>query len=180
MIRKLTTSFIFFFLICAFLFGKVSAQQTIDTSPSPSPNLIPAIEVTYESVNPPDGMPFLLKRVKEKIGLFFSFSNESKINNYKKLTEVRLAELKFIIEKNHMGYFEKSTQRYFTTVGQLTTLVTSKNVKNQYNPIREELLSHIPVLTKLRDNYDFDTAEWRFVEDDINYVKGYIDNLPKD
>ena len=79
-----------------------------------------------------------------------------------------------------MGYFEQSTQRYFSTVGQLTTLVTSKNVKNQYNPIREELLSHIPVLTNLRDNYDFDTAEWRFVEDDINYVKGYIDNLPKD
>lgn len=170
MIRKLTTSFIFFFLICTFLFGEVNAQQTIGTT----------IEVTYESVNPPDGLPFLLKRVKEKIGLFFSLSNESKINNYKKLTEIRLAELKFIIEKKQMGYFEQSTQRYFTTVGQLTALVISKNVKNQYNPIREELLSHIPVLTKLRDSYDFDTAEWRFVEDDINYIKGYIDKIPKD
>src|SRR3989344_247025 len=176
MIRKLTTSFIFIFLICVFLYNNVSAQETVDISPSP----VPTINIPYESVNPPDGMPYLLKRIKEKIGLFFSFSNESKVNNYKKLTGIRLAELKFVIEKNHMGYFEQSTQRYFTTVGQLTTLVISKNVGSQYNPVKGELLLHIPVLTKLRDSYDFDTAEWRFVEDDINYIKGYIDKIPKD
>ena len=176
MIRKLTTSFIFITLIYALLFHNVSAQEIVDVSPSP----MPLINISYDSVNPPDGMPYLLKRVKEKIGLFFSFSNESKIDSYKKLTKIRLAELKYIIEKNQMGYFEQSTQRYFTTVGQLTALVTSKNLTGQYIPVKDELLSHIPVLTKLRDSYDYDTAEWRFVEDDINYVKGYIDSLPKD
>ena len=62
-------------------------------------------------------------------------------------------------------------------VGQLKNLLVSSNIKSEFMPIKEELSSHISVLIKLRDSYDPSTAEWRFVEDDINYVKGYLDEL---
>lgn len=154
-----TTILVLIFIISSF--SSVNAQQ----------------DFPYEAVNPPDGISYLFKRIREKITIFFSFSNERKINNYKKLVQVRLAELKFIIENKEIGYFEKSTQRYFTTAGQLTELLTNKNTKTRYDEVREMLSSHIPILSRLRDTYNPTTAEWRFVEDDINYIKGYINSL---
>ena len=181
MIKKLTNWFLFAIAIVIFIFSfhSVSAQYTTDSgvTSSPSPTPIPTIDVAYESVNPTDGIAYPLKRIGEKISMFFAFSNESKVKNYKSLVNIRLAELKFIIENKKAGYFEKSTQRYFTAAGQLTLFITSKNIKSQYMSVKEQLLSQIPVLVKLRDTYDPSTAEWRFVEDDINYASGYADTL---
>lgn len=136
------------------------------------------MDVPYESVNPTDGISYLLKRINEKISLFFAFSDGNKVKSYKRLTNVRLAELKFIIENKRQAYFEKSTQRYFTVAGEFVSFITSKNLKSEFIPVREQLQSQIPILTGLRNQYSPESAEWRFVEDDINYVKGYIDKLP--
>ena len=163
MLRKLTT---FVFIASLFLFSSAGlSAQTIN--------------VQYESVNPPDGISYVFKRVQEKIGNFLSLSNGNKVSSYRRLVNVRLAELKFIIENKKQAYFEKSTQRYFTTAGELTSLLISKNLKNDFGPVTEQLQSHIPILEKLRDSYDPRTAEWRFVEDDINYIKGYMGDLSK-
>lgn len=175
MTRKLTIGFLFALAIFTYSFNGVSAERIASSSPSSTQVL--TIDVPYESVNQTGGISYLLKRIGEKISMFFAFSNERKIQNYKKLVNVRLSELKFVIENKEMAYFEKSTQRYFTTAGQLTELLISASIGSEFTPVKEELLSHIPVLTKLRDTYDPGTAEWRFVEDDINYIKGYINNL---
>lgn len=135
------------------------------------------LEVSSESVNPTDGISYVFKRVLERVNTFFAFSDRSIVNNYEKLLNSRLSELKYIIENKKMAYFEKSTQRYFTIAGQLTAFLTSKNLKDEYIPTKDLLLSHIPILTKLRDEFDFGTAEWRFVEDDINYIKEYAGKL---
>ncbi|OGE16952.1 hypothetical protein A3F00_02930 [Candidatus Daviesbacteria bacterium RIFCSPHIGHO2_12_FULL_37_11] len=174
MIIKLAT-FLLFTLIFTSFFGNVKAVQ--EASSGTNLVVISVRDVTYEQVNPSDGSKYLIKRIGEKINMFFSFSSKSKVKVYKKLVNVRLAELKFIIEKKEMGYFEAATKRYFTTVGQLKNLLVSSNIKSEFMPIKEELSSHISVLIKLRDSYDPSTAEWRFVEDDINYVKGYLDEL---
>lgn len=156
-----------FLLVCLFFlhfsYDSISAQNTIFDPP-------------FESVNPSDGMSYLYKRIKEKVSMFFAFSNKNKIDNYKNLLNTRLAELKFVIENKHMSYFEKSTQRYFTTAGELTSLLKSAD-KAEVESVKELLASHIPILTKLRDTFEFGTAEWRFVEDDINYIKGYSNDL---
>ena len=175
MTRKLTTGFLFVLAIFAFSFNNASAERAVSSSPSST--LVQIIDVPYESVNQTGGISYLLKRIGEKISMFFAFSDERKIHNYKKLVNVRLSELKYVIENKEMGYFEKSTQRYFTTVGELTNLLIASNMKSEFISVKDELSSHIPVLIKLRDSYDPGTAEWRFVEDDINYVKGYINNL---
>ncbi len=165
MFRKLAVGFLIALTAFNLSFSRVSAQ------------LMPKIDVHYESVNPPDGISYLFKRIGEKISMFIAFSDKSKINNYKKLVNVRLSELKFIIENEKMAYFEKSTQRYFTTAGHLTSFLTSANKDDEFTPVIEQLSSHISVLTALRDKYDSGTAEWRFVEDDINYIKEYINKL---
>ena len=174
MIRKFTIYFFIAFTIIIFSSSQVNAQDI----GSPSSSIVTTvIDVRYELVNPTGGISYLFKRIGEKISLFIAFSNNSKVNNYRKLVDVRLSELKYIIEKKEMAFFEKSTQRYFTTAGQYTSFLISKNIKSEFVPAKEVLLSHIPVLIKLRDTYDPSTAEWRFVEDDVNYIKGYIDDL---
>lgn len=151
-------------------------RQVATPTPSPVPE-VQTITVDYEEVNPTDGTQYWIKRAKEKVGLFFSFSTESKIDFQKKLTSTRLAELKYIVENREMGYFEKATQRYFTTAGQLTDFILEKRATNVREEIKELFLSHIPVLAKLRDVYNPTTAEWRFMEDDVNYIKGDISRL---
>lgn len=146
-------------------------------SPSPSPAPVATIDVPKEEVNPEDGTGYWIKRIKEKLWLFFSFSDVSKLNFQKKLVNSRFSELKYIIENNQMAYFEKATQRYFTTVGQLTNFALSKKLNSEYGGVSDLLSSHLPILVSLRDKFKSTTAEWRFVEDDINYVKGYISSL---
>lgn len=171
------------FLVCAlFAFSSITTSAKTVTrtnssySPAPTPE-IQVIQVQYEEVNPDDGSNYIMKRLKEKIALFFAFSDKAKADLQKKLVQARFAELKYTINNKQMAYFEKSTQRYFTAAGQLTEFLVSKNMIQEYGPIREMFLSYIPLLTQLRDTYNPTTAEWRFVEDDINYTKTYIQKL---
>lgn len=157
---------IFLLVILFFLFTSYSSINAQDIT----------FNLHIESVNPPDGMQYLYKRIKEKLTVFFAFSSKSKIDNYKNLLNTKLSELKFVIENKHMSYFEKSTQRYFTTAGELASLSKSAD-KKDLESVKELMSQHIPVLIKLRDSFEFGTAEWRFVEDDINYIKGYINDL---
>lgn len=181
--RRILTSFFTLFLLFFPLFffatSDVYAQRRTTTvaSPTPSPTPMPAIEVPYEEINPTDGTQYWIKRVKEKVGNFFAFSDSGKIDFLEGLVKTRLAELKYVIDNKEMGYFEKSTQRYFTVAGELTDFIVSKKNKEGAEKVRATLSSHIPVLTKLRDTYNPTTAEWRFVEDDINYIKGNIEKL---
>lgn len=146
-------------------------------SPVPSPEVKP-IDVQYESVNPKDGGGYVIKRFKEKVAMFFSFTNSGKLNNLEKQAKTRLAELKLIVDDKQMGFFEKATQRYFTTAGQMTDFVVAKKMNNNKDEVMEILSSHLPVLMILRDKFPDNTkAEWRFLEDDVNYVKMYIEKL---
>lgn len=170
LIRLITPLFLLLFFLNLFATSSLAEDQA---SPTATATTIP-----YESVNPPDGFSYVIKRVKERVGTFFAFSNEAKVKNYQNLADVRLAELKYVVDNKKQAYFEKSTQRYFTSVGELTEFVKSKNLKTNSESIKKNLNSQIPILNTLRDQYEFGTAEWRFLEDDINYIKGYINDLP--
>lgn len=177
MMRKFAIVLISFLFTVLFLPQIIFARKISPlSSPSPTP-VVEVREVKYESINPQDGFSYIFKRFNEKIGIFFTFSNGSKVDNYKKLVDIRLSELKFVVDNKQMAFFEKSTQRYFTTAGQLTDFVVLKKMTSEYSAVREMLASHIPVLTQLRDTFNYTTAEWRFVEDDINYAKTYMNKL---
>lgn len=183
MISRLTSFLILLlvsFLLLAFTTNEVYAQRRGArpvVSPGPSPTPILVIDVPYEEINPTDGTQYWIKRVKEKVGTFFAFSESGKTDFLENLVKTRLAELKYIIDNKEMSYFEKSTQRYFTVAGELTDFIASKKNKESAEKVKATLSSHLPVLMNLRDTYNPTTAEWRFVEDDVNYIKGYIDKL---
>lgn len=135
--------------------------------------------IKYEKVNPKDGFSYAVKRLQEKffLQLYFLFP-ERKLDYYFELTERRLAELKFTIENKDMANFENTTTRYSSGIGEYVGFIlnTGKTDENK-KKVEKLLLLHIPVLEKLRDVYDSTTAEWRFVEDDINFVKIHINSL---
>lgn len=136
------------------------------------------IEIAYEKVNPRDGHGYAVKRLKEKAMLvLLSFSKQKKADYYNKLAGSRLAELKYVVEKKDMANFENTTTRYFATVGQFVNFLVSKNLTEEKIKARQVLTSHIPLLESLRGTYDPTTAEWRFMQDDVNYVKTYINQL---
>lgn len=139
------------------------------------------IEVEYEKVNPSNGFDYGLKRFKEKLYLAILFySKDRKIDYYNELVTKRLAELKYVVETKDMANFENATTRYFTTVGQFTDFLTNNGTTDQKSQSVKNLSSHIPVLDNLRDMFDGqEEAEWRFIQDDVNYVKTYIDQLQK-
>lgn len=138
----------------------------------------PAIEIAYEKVNPKDGGSYAVKRLKEKAMLaLLSFSKQRKTDYYNKLVGSRLAELKYVVDKKDMASFENATTRYFATVGQFVNFLVSKNLTEEKIKARQVLTSHVPLLESLRDTYDPTTAEWRFMQDDVNYVQTYINQL---
>lgn len=156
----------------AFLFA---SRDIVLAQASPEPNVM---EVVYENTNPIDGFGYVTKRLKEKVKLFFlSFSVESKENYYKELTEIRLAELKFVIDKNNMGNFEKATIRYSSTIGEWTEFILDEKLDERKRPAVEVMTTHLPVVEKLMTRYDGTTAEWRFVKQDFDYLNIYISKL---
>lgn len=135
------------------------------------------ININYESTNPNQGLQYGIKRVKEKIRLLLSFSSESKITYYQVLLKVRLAELKYVVDNRDIADIETTTQRYSSTVGELTDLVINNQLDNRKQETKDLLLNQLKVVDALKGSYDNTTAEWRFVENDSNYLKIYISKL---
>lgn len=140
----------------------------------PSRIMASDISLKYESVNPNQSFGYSIKRLKEKVLLFvYSISPSKKADYYNVLTNSRLAELKYVIDKKDADDFELATKRYFTTAGQYVEYLNKKNLNDKKGIALETLKQHEPILIKLRDTFDPLSAQYRFVEDDINYIKQY-------
>lgn len=160
------------------LFISLDTSFAQETSNLASTTMVSATEVLYEEVNPDGGFSFLQKRLGEKIKLFFlSFSANGKAEFYKELVNRRLAELKYVIEKEDKNNFEIATIRYSTTVGEWTEHILAKNLIDKKRGAVEVMTSHLPVVEKLMTTYDGTTAEWRFVKQDFDYLNIYISKL---
>lgn len=160
--------------ILLLLYGGAFAQNGEERPPRQQP-----IQIEYEKVNPSDGFNYGLKRFKEKLYLIFLFySKDQKIGYYSELTARRLAELKYVVENKDMANFENATTRYFVIVGQFTEFLTKNGSAGQRSRAIKSLSPHIFVLEGLRDTFEGqEKAEWRFIQDDINYLTIYTDRL---
>lgn len=135
-------------------------------------------QLVDQSVSPRDGYKYLFKRGCEETWLFFlSVSKSAKADYYQKLLERRLSELYTISENEDLAHIEKASQRYFTTAGKLTEFVVKKKLTNKFGPINDLFKAHLIVLEQAKLNFDSSTAQWRFLEDDINYLKTYSSQL---
>lgn len=170
MLKKLL---IIFFLITLF----VSFQGTILAHEEGESTSSSKIESTsYEEINPKDGFKFSFKRLQEKIMLvLFSFSAQSKLDFQKDLLSKRLAELKYVVDNKDISNLQTTSQRYYSQAGQLTEFVLKNNLDK--HGLKDQLSSHLLVLEVLKKQYNDTTAEWRFLEHDVDYIKAYIKQL---
>lgn len=174
MLKRFTVAATILYLTLTFLPGRVFAQDGEGQPPRQQP-----IQIEYEKVNPSDGFNYGLKRFREKLYLILLFySKDQKIGYYSELATRRLAELKYVVENKDMANFENATTRYFATVGQFTDLLIKDGSAGQRSEVVKSLSPHIFVLEGLRDTFrGQEKAEWRFIQDDINYTTMYINQL---
>jgi hypothetical protein len=158
------------FFAAIFLFFLLTPHQ-LSAEDSPVDN------VQYEKINPDQEFNYKLKRLKEKIIIYTKLTPKAKANYYKKQSMKRLAELTYVVKEKKWSSLETSSQRYETTVGILTEFVVAKNIEDEKDDVKKLLSDHLLVVDKLKDYYQFGTAEWRFIMNDYNSIRIYLDQL---
>ena len=132
-----------------------NAQQNIDL---PQITIYPGM--TYYPV----------KRLGEKIFEKFQFTSESKEKYYEELVKKRMAELKYVVDKDLLDQIEKSSQRLSYQIGILTDYVTSQKMDNKKGKIIEMYNQYKILLEQLRDQYPANTSFWMLVQHVINSI----------
>jgi len=137
--------------------------------------------IKYEDINPKNGYRYLLKRMKEKVVLLIlSTNSQKKLDYYEKLLNIRLSELKYIVDNKDISNIQVASQRYFTTAGQMTEFLKSKNeLTLNKERVKGLFTEHIKIIEFLKTAYPNTTAEWRFLRDDANYLIDYSSLLKK-
>lgn len=160
------------FLIISFLNSRVLAQENNTTS---SGDLI---EVTYESINPNPSYGYSFKRLKEKITLvLLSPFAGKKADYYMELLRIRLAEFKYVVDKKDIDSLQTTSERYFTTAGELTSFIIKNKLEDKKTNVVKLLEDHIKVTAKLEGAYSETTSQWRLIRYSSDYLKNYLAKL---
>ena len=124
------------------------------------------INLPQQKVNP-GSIYYLPKRIWEKSFSLVLFNKKAKVNYYNKLLDKRLSELSYVVENNVAGELEKATNRfsYYAGVVAETSEDSSDEMKND---IMNRFSQYSKMLESIRDKYPSSTAEWRFVQQNID------------
>ncbi len=117
------------------------------------------------------------KRFYEKTQLSLKSGPQDKLNYQYTLLDKRLAELIHIIEVGASPYVLTTSLRYSTTAGQITELIINNDLKDESQKAKEKLEGQLLIVEKLPGKYSGTGDEVKFIIDDINYLKTYIDML---
>lgn len=131
----------------------------------------------------PDMPPFFaLKRVQEKAFLRLKSDAESKVDYMSSLLNSRLEELQNVVKNKNYDYVLRSSLRYFSLAGQITDLIVANNLTDKVEGIKTQFLNHQKLLMELYVAYPKnipDNVEWKYIQDDFNYLGLYLDKLEK-
>ncbi|MCJ7805546.1 DUF5667 domain-containing protein [Patescibacteria group bacterium] len=134
-----------------------------------------AFSLVFSRNAAPDS-PFLFKvrRLQEKTLMFLKFSPESKAKYYEFLLERRLKDLSTVIRDGEPSFILSSSLRYSTTAGQLTELIQKNKMKSEVASVSSIFKEHQKSLSELINSYPKDRdGEWKYIQDDINYLDTY-------
>lgn len=141
-----------------------------------------AISLLFSQKANPDIPPFFnLKRVQEKIFLKFNSAPQARVNLMSNMLNSRLEELQNVFKNKSYGYILPSASRYSTLAGQITDLVLANNLTVNAEVIKNQFLSHQKILDMLYIAYpkNTDNEEYKYIQDDFNYLGLYLDKLSK-
>lgn len=131
----------------------------------------------------PDNQPFFnLKRLQEKAFLKLKSDAASKADYMSSLLDLRLLELQNLVKNKSYDYILSSSLRYSASAGQITDLVIANNLTDKVDAVKNQFLNHQKLLDVLYVAYPKnipDNVEWKYIQDDFNYLGLYLDKLLK-
>lgn len=132
-----------------------------------------------QNANPDNPTLFGLKRVQEKVFLSLKSGPKDQLEYMSALLDNRLGELSSVVRNKNYNYVLRSASRYSTLAGQMTELLIANNLNGYSDSIKNQFLNHQKVLYDLYVLYpkNFDDEEYKYIEDDINYLKIYLEKL---
>lgn len=119
-------------------------------------------------------------KLLERVNLAVRLGSEGKAKYWQKLTDVRLAELKMIVDENNLDLIEETSSRYSTYLGRYSEFIINKKVRSQKDTILKQFASHSDILTGLRDKYKYDSAYWLLIQHDINTITIFKNRIEKE
>ncbi len=133
--------------------------------------------IRFEKVNPGNGLYYDLKRLKEKFTLLINIDPKKKTLYYLNLVDIRLAELAYIVKNKDINQIETGSQRYETTVGEMTNLLKVVNDKNLKDKATSKLESNGEILDELLQTIPYEDVQYLFMMNDINSNKLYLSEI---
>ncbi len=131
----------------------------------------------------PDMVPFFaLKRVQEKAFLKIKSTPGDKVDYMSSLLDSRLEELQNVVKNKNYDYVLHSSLRYSSLAGQITDSVVTNNLTDKVEGVKTQFSNHRKLLDELYVAYPKnirDNVEWKYIQDDFNYLKLYLDKLEK-
>lgn len=121
----------------------------------------------------------VIEKFKEKISLFFNFSNDGKLKYKEFLLEKRLAELKYVVDSKEWDPVEETSSRYATYLGKFNETLAKSNLKDQKEEILNMFNRHEKVVEALQRNFEYDSGWWLLLQHDRNLLKMFSAQLNK-
>lgn len=128
----------------------------------------------------PDFPPFWgLKRIQEKVFLKLKSNPQEKLDYMSFLLDRRLEELNNQVRRQSYSYILPSALRYSTLAGQITEMIVGNNMQDKVTSTTAQFIAHQKVLQEIYVIYpkNTDNVEYKYIEDDINYLSIYLDQL---
>ncbi len=137
--------------------------------------------ISSQKATPNDPLLFVLKRVQEKTFLSLKSSPQEKLDYMVHLLNNRLYELNAVVRGKNYNYVLPSASRYSTLAGQITEYIIANNMKDKVAPTKKMFEDHYKTLVDLYvlypKNDPENNHEWKYIQDDYNYLKIYIEKL---
>lgn len=137
--------------------------------------------VLSQTADPSLPMFFGLKRVQEKVFMKLKSNPGERLDFMSGMLNSRLVELNSVVRGEKYDHVLYSSLRYSTLAGEMTDEVLANNLKSYVDPVKNQFSNHLIKLKEIYDYYPKNTSnlEYKYIEDDINYLKIYLDKLPK-
>ncbi len=138
--------------------------------------------ILSQTAAPDNYLLFSLKRGQETVFLKFKSTPSQKVDYMDGLLDERLSELQTVF--NHKSYSSvlPAANRYFTLAGQITDLVVANKLTDKVPAIKQQFENHKKILNDLYVAYpknNPDNVEYKYIQDDYNYLNLYLDKLSK-
>ncbi len=134
-----------------------------------------------QKTNPDNKLLFALKRIQEKAFLSLKGNAGDRLDYMSSLLDTRAEELDSMVKAETYCCILNAALRYSTLAGEITEMIEANNMKDKVPAITSQFQKHKEILQKTYIIYpkNMDNFEYKYIEDDINYLDLYLDKLSK-